>query len=78
MLSYVLSLVRFIKPGDAVKDTVLAAYGYWPALIMHIETGLVLGLLNLLVVIVFRTVELRHRMRLDRERLKDKGRDETE
>lgn len=63
-----LSLLKFLRPGDAFKDTALAAFGYWPALVMQIETGVILGVLNLLVVVIFRAVELRHRMRLDRER----------
>ncbi|MCA1615036.1 MAG: hypothetical protein LC795_15570 [Acidobacteria bacterium] len=64
----ILSLFKFLTPGDALKDTALAAYGYWPALVMHMETGLLLGLLNLLVVVIFRVVELRHRMKIERLR----------
>ena len=80
MLFTLLSLCRFLKPGDALKDTALTAYGYLPALIMNIETGLLLGLLNLLLVAVFRGLELRHRMKLDRQRLaaRLKGSDEAE
>jgi hypothetical protein len=69
MTFYLLSLFRFLKPGDAVKDAALGLYGYLPALVMNIETGLLLGLLNLALVAIFRGLELRHRMRLDRERL---------
>lgn len=80
MIFRLLSLFRHLTPGDAVKDSLLAAYGYWPALLMHVETGLLLGLLNLALVAVFRGLELRHRMKLDRLRLaaEAKGRDEAD
>jgi hypothetical protein len=69
VLFKLLSLFRHLTPGDAAKDFALSVYGYWPALLMHIETGLLLGLLNLLLVAIFRGLELRHRMKLDRMRL---------
>lgn len=51
-----------IKPGELVKDSALAALGFSPAAILpHLDTALCLGLANLLVVIVFRLVELRMR-----------------
>ena len=80
MLDKLLTLFRHLTPGDAVKDSLLAVYGYWPALLMHIETGVVFAVLNLLVVVIFRAVELRHRMKLDRQRLAAelKGRDEAD
>lgn len=75
-----LKLLKFLRLGDALKDSALAAYGYWPALLLHIETGLLLGLLNLLVVVIFRAVELRHRMKLDQIRAAElpKKPDDTE
>ena len=80
MLDKLLTFFRFLTPGDAVKDSLLTVYGYWPALLVHVETGLLLGLLNLLLVAVFRGLELRHRMKLDRLRLaaEAKRKDEAE
>lgn len=80
MIFKLLSLFRHLTPGDAVKDSLLAVYGYWPALLMHIETGLLLGLLNLVLVAIFRGIELRHRMKLDRMKLaaEAKRRDEAD
>lgn len=66
MLIRILSLFKFLTPGDAVKDSALAIYGYLPAVFMHMETGLLLGILNLLLVALFRGLELRHRMKIER------------
>lgn len=52
-------IAHLVSPGDAVKDTLLAGAGFSPALFMaHVETALFLGLLNLLLVAIFRGVEL--------------------
>lgn len=50
---------NLVSPGDAVKDTLLAGAGFSPALFLaHVETALVIGVLNVVVVAVFRGVEL--------------------
>lgn len=52
-------LLNLVSPGDAAKDTLLAGAGFSPALFLaHAETALLLGLLNLLLVAVFRGAEL--------------------
>lgn len=53
-------MFQHFTPGEAVKDSCLAAFGFSPtAFLAHVETGLVLGVLNIVVVIVFRVIELR-------------------
>jgi hypothetical protein len=64
------SAFRLITPGDAAKDTGLAALGFLPfALSPQAQIALALGLLQLAAVVVFRLVELRHKMRMDERRL---------
>lgn len=50
---------NLVSPGDAVKDTLLAGAGFSPAFFLaHVETALIIGVLNVVVVAVFRGVEL--------------------
>jgi hypothetical protein len=59
-------------PTDAIKDSLLTAYGFSPALVLpHLEAGLVFGFLNLCVVIFFRVMEFRYRCRLEEIRLQE-------
>lgn len=52
-------IFNLVSPGDAAKDTLLAGLGFSPALLIaHVETALIIGLANVLVVAVFRGVEL--------------------
>lgn len=52
-------LHHLVTPGDACKDTLLAGAGFSPALFLaHVETALIIGVLNLVVVVIFRGVEL--------------------
>lgn len=59
-----------ITPGDAVKDSLLGGAGLSLALFFkHVEIGLLLGVVNLLLVAFFRGLELYLKYRR-------KGRDE--
>lgn len=53
-------IFKVITPGDLAKDASLTALGFSPAaLFAHLDTALVLGIANLLIVVIFRLVELR-------------------
>lgn len=51
--------IPHLTPGDVAKDSLLAAIGFSPALLLsHVEVAILFGVLNLIVVIAFRAVEL--------------------
>lgn len=49
---------QFVSPGDAAQDSMFTAAGFFPAFVAHVETALIIGLVNALIVVVFRGVEL--------------------
>lgn len=51
-------LHKLVTPGDLLKDSALAGLGFSPAAFFHMEPAVFFGFLNLLVVVVFRAVEL--------------------
>ena len=52
-------LAAHLTPSDIAKDSLLAAIGFSPAfLLTHVEVAILFGVLNLVVVIAFRAVEL--------------------
>ncbi|HEV2707059.1 MAG TPA: hypothetical protein VGV59_14130 [Pyrinomonadaceae bacterium] len=56
--------LQLITARDVLKDSALAGVGFSPvALLTSLEPGLILGILNLVVVIVFRVIELRMKAR---------------
>jgi uncharacterized membrane protein YagU involved in acid resistance len=58
VLLFLVSLARLVTPGEAVKDSLLAGAAPAVMFLAHVETALVIGVLNVLVVAVFRGVEL--------------------
>lgn len=56
--------------ADLVKDAGLTALGLSPVAALHLDTALVLGVINLVVVAVIRLVEIRMRYREDVLRMK--------
>lgn len=52
-------LLHLVTPGDLAKDSFFSGLGFSPALLGHVEAGVVFGILTLLVNVVFRVVELR-------------------
>lgn len=52
---------------DIIKDSVLAAFGFLPGALTQVDVAIIFGLLNLLVVILFRLFELRRRGKRDQE-----------
>lgn len=57
-------IFKVVTPSDLAKDFSFAVLGFSPAaLLPHLDTALVLGLLNLLIVVIFRVVELRLKYR---------------
>lgn len=51
-------MFHLVTPGDLAKDSFFVGAGFSPALLGHIETGLLFGFLTLGVNVVFRAVEL--------------------
>ena len=52
------SIARLVTPGEAVKDTMLAGGAPAVMLLAHADTAVIFGVLNVLVVAVYRAIEL--------------------
>ncbi len=56
-----------LTQNDLAKDFLLAALGFMPSALTQIHVALILGLCNILIVFIFRLVELSRRDRRDVE-----------
>ena len=60
-------MLENLTSTDLAKDSLLAALGFMPSALTQAQVELILGLLNILIVVLFRVIELKRRNRRDDE-----------